>query len=108
MEGTEWRIGLRAIGGKSFPLASIAKSSNVQICMGALGAHGDMRLLNVAVLFGSNQWHVRFVDFDWGGVAWEHMYPPFMNTKVGWAAGAQPFAVVLSSHDAALLQMQFD
>ena len=76
--------------------------------MGSLGAHGDMRLPNVAVLFENNQWHVRFLDFDWAGVAGEDMYPPFMNPKIGWPAGAQPSAVMLASHDVALLQMQFD
>lgn len=35
-------------------------------------------------------------------------YPPFMNPKIAWPAGAQPFAVMLSKHDLTLLLMQFD
>ena len=93
---------------KPYVLQALRRAQNVQICMGALGAHGDMRLPNVAVLFETNQWHVRFLDFDWAGVAGEDVYPPFMNPKIRWPAGAQPFAVMLASHDSALLQMQFD
>ena len=76
--------------------------------MGAVGAHGDMRLPNVAVLLEDRQWHIRFLDFDWAGVAEKNTYPPFMNPKIAWPAGAQPFEVMLSKHDVTLLQMQFD
>ena len=47
---------------KSYVLQALRRAQNVQICMGALGAHGDMRLPNVAVLFETNHWHVRFLD----------------------------------------------
>lgn len=53
---------------KPYVLQALRRAQNVQICMGALGAHGDMRLPNVAVLFETNQWHVRFLDFDWAGL----------------------------------------
>ena len=89
-------------------LQALLRAPNVDICMGAPGAHGDMRLPNVAVLLEDNQWHIRFLDFDWAGVAGEDTYPPFMNPKIAWPVGAQPFAVMLSKHDVALLQMQFD
>lgn len=93
---------------KPHVLQALLRAQNVEIGMGALGAHGDMRLPNVAVLLEPNQWHTRFLDFDWAGVAGEDTYPAFMNPKISWPAGAQPFAVMQSKHDVALLQMQFD
>ena len=69
---------------KAYVLQALQRAQNVQICVGHLGAHGNMRLPDVAVLFESNQWHVRFLDFNWAGVAGEDMYLPFMNPKIGW------------------------
>ena len=56
--------------------------------MGTTGAHGDMRLPNVAVRLEGPQWHVRFLDFDSAGVAKEHTYPPFMNPETTWPPAA--------------------
>ena len=93
---------------KPHVLQALLNAQPVEICMGAVGAHGDMRLPNVAVLLKDLQWHIRFLDFDWVAVAEEDKYPPFMNPRIAWPAGAQPFAVMLSKHDVTLLQMQFD
>ena len=76
--------------------------------VGTTGAHGDMRLPNVAVHLEDQQWHVRFLDFDWAGVAKEHSYHPLMNPKVTWPLGAHAHAVMVLEHDATLLQMQLD
>ena len=88
-------------------LQALLKAQNVEIGMGAVGAHGDMRQPHVAVLLRDHQWHISFLDFDWAGVAGEDTYPPFFNPRIAWPAGAQPFGVALSKHDVTLLQMQF-
>ncbi len=93
---------------KPHVLQALLKAQTVEIRMGAVGVHGDMRLPNVAVLLEDHQWHVKFLDFDWAGVAEKSTYPPFMNPKIAWPAGAQPFYVMLSKHDVKLLQMEFD
>ena len=86
-------------------MQALQQAQFVKITRGTTGAHGDMRLSNVAVHLEGQQWHVRFLDFDWAGVATEHTYPPFMNPKI---TGAHAYAVMILEHDAALLQMQLD
>ncbi|KAA6429048.1 MAG: hypothetical protein FRX49_01158 [Trebouxia sp. A1-2] len=66
-------------------------------------AHGDARLPNVCVKQEGQQWRVKFVDFDWAGVAGAHCYPPFMNSSIRWPAGATPLAIIQQQHDVALL-----
>ena len=65
-------------------------------------AHGDARLPNVCVRQEGQQWRVRFVDFDWAGMAGVHRYPPFMNSIMQWPAGASPLGVMQQQHDVAL------
>ena len=93
---------------RPYVLQALQQAHCVEITMGTTGAHGDMRLPNVAVRLEGPQWHVRFLDFDWAGVAKEHTYPPFMNPEITWPSGAHAYAVMISQHDVALLQMQFD
>lgn len=93
---------------KPYVLQALHRAQRVDIIVGSFGAHGDMRLPNVAVCLEGQQWHVRFLDFDWAGVAGEHTYPPFMNPEIKWPSGAHAYAVMLSEHDVALLQLQFD
>ena len=93
---------------KPYVLQALHQAQSVAITMGTTGAHGDMRLPNVAVHLAGQQWHVRFLDFDWAGVAGEDTYPPFMNPEIKWPSGARAYAVILSEHDATLLQLQFD
>jgi hypothetical protein len=93
---------------KSYVLQALQQAQSVEIRVGTSGAHGDMRLPNVAVRQDGQQWHVRFLDFDWAGVAGEQTYPPFMNPEISWPPGVHAYAVMLAEHDAALLQMQFD
>ena len=71
-------------------------------------AHGDARLPNVCVKQEGQQWSVRFVDFDWAGVAGVHRYPPFMNSSIWWPAGATPLAIMQQQHDIALLQAEVE
>lgn len=108
-----WRVlsnlsGPELLESKPFVLQALLQAHSVAITMGTTGAHGDMRLPNVAVRLEGQQWHVRFLDFDWAGVAGKHMYPPFMNPEIKWPSGAHAYAVMLLEHDAALLQLQFD
>ncbi|DBB04079.1 TPA: hypothetical protein ACH3X1_013132 [Trebouxia sp. C0004] len=107
MEGVERLVRPRAAGIKALCCASIA-TGPIEITMGTTGAHGDIRLPNVAVHLEGQQRHVRFLDFDWAGVAKEHTYPPFMNTDITLPPGAHVNAVMMSEHDTALLQMQLD
>ena len=93
---------------RPYVLQALQLAHWVEITMGTTGAHGDVRLPNVAVRLEGQQWHVRFLDFDWAGVAGEHTYPPFMNPEIEWPSGAHAYAVMLSEHDVALLQLQFD
>ena len=108
-----WRVlsdllDLQLLESKPYVLQALHQAQSVAITMGTNGAHGDMRLPNVAVHLDGQQWHVRFLDFDWAGVAGEHTCPPFMNPKIKWPSGAHACAVMLSEHDATLLQLQFD
>jgi len=93
---------------KPYVLQALQQAQNVEISVGTRGVHGDMRLPNVAVHLEGQYWHVRFLDFDWAGVAREQTYPPFMNPDITWPPGAHAYAAMLPEHDAALLQMQFD
>ena len=96
------------LASRPYVVQAMQQARCVEITMGTTAAHGDMRLPNVAVHLEGKQWHVRFLDFDWAGVAKQHTYPPFMNPKVTWPPGAHAYAVMMSEHDAALLQMQLD
>ena len=89
-------------------LQALQKAQRVEVSKGITGAHGDMRLPNVAVRREGQDWHVRFLDFDWAGSAKEHTYPPFMNSQIKWPPGTRPYAVMLSEHDVLLLEQQFD
>ena len=78
---------------KPHALQAVLKAQHVEIGMGAAGAHGDMRQPHVAVLLEDHQWHIRFLDFDWAGVAGEDTYPPYRprkgsNPRIAWPAGA--------------------
>ena len=78
---------------KPHALQALLKAQNVEIGMGVVGAHGDMRQPRVAVLLEDHQWHIRFLDFDWAGVAGEDTYPPYRprngsNPRIAWPAGA--------------------
>ena len=72
------------------------------------GVYGDMRLPNIAVHQEGQHWHVRFLDFDWAGLAGQHRYHPFMNPEVIWPVSVCPFAVMLLEHDVTSLRMEFD
>ncbi len=93
---------------KPYVSQALQQAQTVEIRMGTVGVHGDMRLPNVAVLLEDHQWHVKFLDFDWAGVAGEHTYPPFMHPEITWPPGVHPYGVMGAEHDAALMQMQFD
>lgn len=69
-------------------------------------AHGDARLPNVCVRQEGQQWRVKFLDFDWAGVAGAHRYPPFMNSSIRWPAGASPLGIIQQQHDVALLEAE--
>lgn len=69
-------------------------------------AHGDARLPNVSAKQEGQQWMVKFLDFDWAGVAGAHRYPPFMNSSIWWPAGATPLSVMQQQHDVALLEAE--
>ncbi|GAQ92666.1 hypothetical protein KFL_010880010 [Klebsormidium nitens] len=62
-----------------------------------LGSTMDLRAQDVLA--------VRFIDFDWAGVAGVQRYPPFMNTKqVVWPAGVETGNVIDQHHDVDLLR----
>ncbi len=108
-----WRVlsdlsDLEVLESKPYILQALQQAQSVEIHPGSRGVHGDVRLPNVAVLREGQQWHVRFLDFEWAGVSGEHTYPPFMNPEITWPPGVHPYAVMLAEHDAALMQMQFD
>lgn len=52
------------------------------------------------------QWRVKFLDFDWAGIAGVHRYPPFMNSSIQWPAGATPLGTIQQQHDVALLEAE--
>lgn len=60
--------------------------------------------LSNSELLEAKPYVLQSVHSDWAGR--EVTYPAFMNPKVAWLAGAQPFAVRLSltEHDVALLR----
>ncbi len=93
---------------KPYVLQALQQAQSVEIHAGSRGVHGDVRLPNVAVLREGQQWHVRFLDFEWAGVSGEHTYPPFMNSEITWPPGVHPYAGMVAEHDAALMQTQFD
>lgn len=66
-------------------------------------AHGDARLPNVCVRQEDQQWGVKFLDFDWAGIAGVQRYPPFINSKIRWPEGVMPLGIIQQQHDAALL-----
>ena len=43
-------------------LHALHQAQNVEITRGTTGAHGDMRLPNVAVHLEGQRWYVRFLD----------------------------------------------
>ena len=108
---TAWRVlsdlpDSELLEAKPFVLQALLRAQNVRFVRGLweLMATCDFQMWQCCLKPNN----VRFLDFDWAGVAGEDTYPPFMNPEIAWPAGAQPFAVMLSKHDVALLQMQFD
>lgn len=71
-------------------------------------AHGEFRLHNVWARQDGQSWRVKFVDFDWAGVAGVHCYPPFINSSIQWPAGAAPLAIIQQQHDVALLGAELE
>lgn len=96
------------LNSKPYVLQGLAQAQKVMVHENILGAHGDMRLPNIAVRLEGQHWHVRFLDFDWAGLAGQQQYPLFMNPEIVWPVSVYPCAVMLPEHDVALLHMQFE
>lgn len=69
------------------------------------GVHGDARDNNVFVReLPSGNPEVKFIDFDWAGVAGEARYPAFMNhEEVNWHPEASDGCLMQACHDMHLL-----
>ena len=61
---------------------------------------GDLREPNVMIKGD----RVLLVDFDWSGKEGETRYPLNLNTKIVWAQGVEPGAVILKKHDEEMLE----
>ncbi len=76
-----------------YVLQALQQAQSVEIHPGSRGVHGDVRLPNVAVLREDQQWHVKFLDFEWAG---EHKCPPFINPEITWPPGVHPYGVMVA------------
>ena len=61
---------------------------------------GDLRGPNVMI----KEDRALLVDFDWSGKEGETRYPFDLNTKIDWAQGVEPGAVILKKHDEEMLE----
>ncbi|KAI5076703.1 hypothetical protein GOP47_0008768 [Adiantum capillus-veneris] len=62
-------------------------------------AHGDMRPPNVMARAVEGGFEIKFVDFDWAGVASHTFYPSFINTEQNWHEGVGPGMPLSEDHD---------
>ena len=92
---------------RPYVLAALQQAQQVLLGNGGIGVHGDLRQTNVAVQRVEKGWMVKFVDYDWAGVAGLHRFPHFMNSQIGWPDGVQPLAIMYPQHDVDLLTRQF-
>ena len=92
---------------RPYVLAALQQAQQVLLGNGGIGVHGDLRQTNVAVRRAEKGWMVKFVDYDWAGVAGLHRFPPVMNSQIDWPDGAQPLAIMYPQHDVDLLTRQF-
>ncbi|DBA81873.1 TPA: hypothetical protein ACH3X1_007588 [Trebouxia sp. C0004] len=92
---------------RPYVLAALQQAQQVLLGNGGIGVHGDLRQTIVAVQRGEKGWMVKFVDYDWAGVAGLHIFPPFMNSQIDWPDGVQPLAIMYPQHDVDLLTRQF-
>ena len=92
---------------RPYVLAALQQAQQVLLGNGGIGVHGDLRQTNVAVQRGDKGWMVKFVDYDWAGVAGLHRFPPCMNSQIDWPNGVQPLAIMYPQHDVDLLTRQF-
>ena len=90
-----------------YVLAALQQAQQVLLGNGGIGVHGDLRQTKVAVQRVEKGWMVKFVDYDWAGVAGLHRFPHFMNSQIGWPDGVQPLAIMYPQHDVDLLTRQF-
>ncbi|KAL0050695.1 hypothetical protein WJX82_005308 [Trebouxia sp. C0006] len=72
---------------RPYVLAALRQAQQVLLGNGGIGVHGDLRQTNVAAQRGEKGWMVKFVDYDWAGVAGLHRFPPFMKSQIDWPDG---------------------
>jgi hypothetical protein len=78
--------------------------------------HGDLRPKNMMIKVDQTGEIVMFegepflliVDFDWSGRAGEVRYPPFLNQKIPWPAGAEAYQHIGENDDKILLDNLWD
>ena len=54
---------------RPYLLAAVQQAQQVLLGNGFIGEHGDLRQTDVAVQRGDKGWMVKFVDYDWAGIA---------------------------------------
>ncbi|MCO5603268.1 hypothetical protein L7F22_057417 [Adiantum nelumboides] len=62
-------------------------------------AHGDMRPPNVMARAVEAGFEIKFVDFDWAGVASHTFYPSFINIEQDWHEGVGSGMPLSQDHD---------
>ena len=97
--------------------AALALAHSLRTADSQATVHGDMRVPNVMVRSGAaspsgsadgGAAEVRFVDFDWAGVAGEVACPTFVNPAVAWPAGMAPGAKLRQEWDRELLASELE
>ena len=80
--------------------ACLGALKSLQTCLDGKAVHGDLRSPNVFISKSDDRVKVKFIDFDWGGVEGEAVYPPFMNREVERNINADPVGMnITQDHD---------
>jgi hypothetical protein len=71
------------------------------------GVHGDVRRCNIMCRGEAPRGgglDVRFIDFDWAGLAGKAKYPLFMSRGIPWPDGVEAGKLIMPEHDVELLR----